>query len=282
MNVQYIPPSAASNSDISEDNDVKPPPTPPQPKPDKLVVHKKTAKATTSKIRDYSVTRTKLIDLTNGNPDSGDFEFDVTDPLENTTYNIKGKNAIFKAVAPYVQQQRIIYNKGVYSRGGNVREATVKSSKADNIGFRNFPYHFTKHWIDPDYIKECHLTIIGKMAAWRNHTIHAIDRINEIGAFPKKQGERQYNFAKTKVLRLMEGVSAFKTVPVTILHGDAVMRSVDGAETQEIADLLINISNCETFHIDFVKKGDDYEIETVFEAKMYEDKRSYGKDPNAV
>ena len=48
-------------------------------------------------------------------------------------------------------------------------------------------------------------------------------------------------------MRIMEGVNTMKMVPVTILHGDAIMYSIEGINTQEVADFVVNISNLSNF-----------------------------------
>ena len=72
-------------------------------------------------------------------------------------------------------------------------------------------------------------------------------------------------------MRIMEGVSMMKIFSVTIIHGDAIMCSVEGIKRQEMADFVVNILNCEHFQLDFIAKGDnnqDYMIETTFEATV--------------
>ena len=86
-------------------------------------------------------------------------------------------------------------------------------------------------------------------------------------------------------MSILEGLNKMNTVPISILHSDAIMHSVEGVITQEMADFILNMANCQTFSLSFVPLGDnnkDYEIETKFEAANYSNTRSYGKDPNAV
>ena len=71
----------------------------------------------------------------------------------------------------------------------------------------------------------------------------------------------------------MEGVNTMKMVPVTIVHEDAIMDSIEGIYIQKMADFVVNISNYEQFHLAFIAKDDnnkDYVIETTFQATVFE------------
>ena len=244
-----------------------------------------------SKTDEPSTTTKEVIDLSQSSDeeeaedsDAVEVQFDQVDPKYQHKYAIKARQGKIFVCAPKVTKMRITYNEETYAQG-KICEVTVKSKPADNINFHSFPYHYTTHWTDPKYIKIVHSTIMGKIAAWRDHTMLAIERINKIEAYPKSKGARQYAWAKTTVMNLLEDLNKMNTVPVPILHSDAIsICCVEGVTTQEMADFIVNMSNCQTFSLFFVPLDDtmdDYEIETKFEAAIYSNSRSYGKDPNA-
>lgn len=148
------------------------------------------------------------------------------------------------------------------------------------MSYCKFPNTYTLHLVDKSYVTTTHHKINGMIGAWQDYTMHIIDRVHQSGAYPENAGINQYNFAKYAGLRLMESVQNLKTVLCTILHQDAIMKTVEACNDPEIADLLLCISNCKTINMFFHSNKTNlnrFRITTRFDGPDSVQKRQYGK-----
>ena len=116
--------------------------------------------------------------------------------------------------------------------------------------------------------------------AWRDYTMNSIAKATESGAYEAKSGKNQLKFARDNILQVMYGVQKLKSIPITILHHDSLMFTVEGINTQEIADFVVHIANCDSFNVIFVpnrRHSDRYKIVTRFESGDISTKKVYGK-----
>ena len=203
------------------------------------------------------IQRSQVIDLTDDSEDGSRAPpVNLIDPEEGTRLKVPGLHAPIKIIAPKVIVHDWASPEGYRQKDVKIQEVTIGST--DKMQFRKFPRFWLQHLTDPYYVDLTHRKIIGKIAAWRDYTMHIIDKITESEAYPFEEGQNQYMFAKVTALAIMDGLQKLKTIPCSIIHFDAMLYTVEGCNTQEAADFIVSMANSDKFQIFFVPSCNPY------------------------
>ena len=107
-----------------------------------------------------------------------------------------------------------------------------------------------------------------------------IAKARDSGAYDKESASGTLKFAKDKVLQLMKGLEKVQNVPISILHYNAIMYTVEGVRDQELADFIVYMANCDGFKIIVAPMNSNkkkFKVITKFVSGEVTQRKVYGK-----
>ena len=231
-------------------------------------------------IDNNEISRDIILDLTDTFNES-EAIVNLVDPEEGTEYlyDVAQLKQPIIVIAPKVEVVNI-HDSTKYHDREPVVEVQVSCKGNRKMGFRNFPRFYTNHLNDQTFIKKTHRWINGMMGAWRDYTMVCIAKARDSGAYDNDSAIGQLKFARDKVIDVMKGLDKVQNVPISILHYDAIMYTVEGVRDQELADFIVCMANCDGYKIIVAPMNSNrkrFKVITKFVSGKVTQRKVYGK-----
>jgi hypothetical protein len=137
---------------------------------------------------------------------------------------------------------------------------------------------YVNHLVDPVYVKTEHKKINGLLQEWKRVHEEAISDLQIDWQFSYEAIKDQLNWINSRVELMQEGLTKFSLMPVSHLNHTAVRKLVEGVNTEEEADLIINLGKSVNIEVGIVRDDDrnNVSIVTIFDQDNAR-KVAYGK-----
>ena len=139
---------------------------------------------------------------------------------------------------------------------------------------------FSEHLTSPTVIKLYNERVNGMITQWKLGVKSILLHHKHVGVNQEGPAEEQADFGEYIVPPLQEGIDAFNMFPVGIMNVIALQDSVMGIDSDDAADFVYHMANCQTFKLivkpfGFLKA---FEVWTLFEGRTgINCIRAYGK-----